>query len=158
MFGYCLNPWNRERSCGGSSGGESGLISSYCAPIGMGSDIGGSLRSPAAFTGLTTLKTGNRISRKGNCFYGKFVGGMPIKSELGAISRSVEDQILFNEFFFTRKNYDNIPLELMDPYLTHKPFNLDIFAKKPKFKVGLVKHLETTQTSKPCLRTVMESA
>lgn len=47
MFGYCRNPWNLERSTGGSSGGQSGMVSSYCSPIGLGTDLGGSLRVPA---------------------------------------------------------------------------------------------------------------
>lgn len=47
MFGYAKNPWDTKRSCGGSSGGEGGLIGAYCSPIGFGTDIGGSLRIPA---------------------------------------------------------------------------------------------------------------
>ena len=47
MFGYCHNPWNLERSTGGSSGGQSGMVASYCSPIGIGTDLGGSLRVPA---------------------------------------------------------------------------------------------------------------
>ena len=46
----------------------------------------------------------------------------------------------------------------MDPYLTHKPFNFDVFVQKPKFRVGLVKHLKTTETSRPNLRATLESA
>ena len=70
------------------------MISSYCSPIGYGSDIGGSLRTPCAFTGLVTIKPHNRYSKMGNAFYGKLSGGLPIKSELGVMSRTVEDTIL----------------------------------------------------------------
>lgn len=105
IFGYCKNPWNKDRSCGGSSGGESGMVASYSVPVGFGSDIGGSLRIPAAFTGLITMKPHNRYSRMGNCYYGKFTGGLPIKSELGPITRTVEDLILVNNFLFNPENY-----------------------------------------------------
>lgn len=47
MFGYCMNARKYDRSCGGSSGGEGGLVGALCSPIGIGSDIGGSLRIPA---------------------------------------------------------------------------------------------------------------
>jgi len=56
IFGYCFNPRNDKRSCGGSSGGEGGLVGSCCSPFGIGSDIGGSLRIPAEFNGLCTIK------------------------------------------------------------------------------------------------------
>lgn len=65
------------------------MVASYCSPIGFGSDIGGSLRVPAAFTGLVTLKPAFRYSRMGNCYYGKFTGGIPLKSEMGPITRTV---------------------------------------------------------------------
>jgi Asp-tRNA(Asn)/Glu-tRNA(Gln) amidotransferase A subunit family amidase len=47
MFGYSKNFINPERSCGGSSGGEGGAVGARCSPIGIGADIGGSLRIPA---------------------------------------------------------------------------------------------------------------
>ena len=47
IFGYAKNPWDPSRSTGGSSGGEGGLVGSHSSPIGIGSDIGGSLRIPA---------------------------------------------------------------------------------------------------------------
>ena len=50
------------------------MVGSFCSPIGLGSDIGGSLRSPASFNGVMTIKaSNNRISKKGNCNYGKFI-------------------------------------------------------------------------------------
>jgi fatty acid amide hydrolase len=47
LWGRSLNIWNRLRSVGGSSGGEAGLLAARCTPIGIGSDIGGSLRIPS---------------------------------------------------------------------------------------------------------------
>ncbi len=89
MFGYAKNGWDETRSCGGSSGGEGGLIGSHCSCIGVGSDLGGSLRIPAEWNGLCTLKPAQRYSNFGNCFFGKFSGGSPGYSELGPITRSV---------------------------------------------------------------------
>ena len=41
LFGRGKNPWNQERTPGGSSGGEAGLIAAKCSPFGFGTDIGG---------------------------------------------------------------------------------------------------------------------
>jgi fatty acid amide hydrolase len=49
LFGQTNNPWDLERSCGGSSGGEAAVIAAGASPLGLGNDIGGSLRVPAAF-------------------------------------------------------------------------------------------------------------
>lgn len=50
------NPKNRNLSCGGSSGGEGALIALRGSPVGFGTDIGGSIRIPAAFNGLYGLR------------------------------------------------------------------------------------------------------
>lgn len=47
LWGRSVNPWNKERASGGSSGGEGALIAARGSPIGIGSDIGGSIRIPA---------------------------------------------------------------------------------------------------------------
>lgn len=64
IFGRALNPWNTQRTTGGSSGGEGGLISAGGSAFGVGSDIGGSCRIPAAFCGLFTLMC-HRYSKYG---------------------------------------------------------------------------------------------
>jgi Asp-tRNA(Asn)/Glu-tRNA(Gln) amidotransferase A subunit family amidase len=51
-----MNPHNNQRSCGGSSGGDAGLIAARCIPISLGTDIGGSLRFPASFCGIYGFK------------------------------------------------------------------------------------------------------
>jgi len=56
VYGVTKNPHNRARVCGGSSGGEGAIIAAGGSPVGIGSDIGGSLRSPAAFCGITSIK------------------------------------------------------------------------------------------------------
>ncbi|KAI3339038.1 amidase [Ustulina deusta] len=55
-FGRTVNPLNRQLTSGGSSGGESALITFKGSPLGIGTDIGGSLRIPAACTGIFTLR------------------------------------------------------------------------------------------------------
>ncbi|KAM4055852.1 amidase [Hirsutella rhossiliensis] len=56
VFGRTVNPRNRQTTSGGSSGGESALIAFRGSPLGVGTDIGGSLRVPAACTGIFTLR------------------------------------------------------------------------------------------------------
>ncbi|XWW97156.1 hypothetical protein V2A60_005137 [Cordyceps javanica] len=56
MYGYTSNPYNRDLSSGGSSGGESALLALRGSPLGVGTDIGGSIRIPASFCGLYSLK------------------------------------------------------------------------------------------------------
>lgn len=56
IVGYVSNPKNRMLSSGGSSGGEGALIALRGSPVGFGTDIGGSIRVPAAFNGLFGLR------------------------------------------------------------------------------------------------------
>lgn len=56
IIGYTLNPKNRRLTSGGSSGGEGALIGIRGSPVGLGTDIGGSIRIPAAFNGLFGLR------------------------------------------------------------------------------------------------------
>lgn len=66
IFGRTLNPWSAAHTCGGSSGGEAALLASSGSALGVGSDIGGSLRIPTAFCGIYSLKPGaGRISKAG---------------------------------------------------------------------------------------------
>ncbi|KAF2713965.1 amidase [Pleomassaria siparia CBS 279.74] len=56
ITGYTLNPKNRRLTAGGSSGGEGALIGLKGSPVGFGTDIGGSIRIPAAFNGLYGIR------------------------------------------------------------------------------------------------------
>ena len=56
MFGQTTNPHDSTRTAGGSSGGEAALIGMGGSPLGMGSDIGGSIRIPSHFCGICGFK------------------------------------------------------------------------------------------------------
>jgi len=79
LYGRTNNPWNVERSCGGSSGGEAALIAAGASPLGLGNDIGGSLRVPAAFCGITSIRpTAGRTPDR--CGHGLPIGQQAIIS------------------------------------------------------------------------------
>jgi aspartyl-tRNA(Asn)/glutamyl-tRNA(Gln) amidotransferase subunit A len=90
VTGRTNNPWNLERTPGGSSGGESAAIAAGMSPIGIGSDVAISVRGPAAFTGIAALKaTHGRIP---------YTGHFPTVTSrwwhVGPMARSVRDVAL----------------------------------------------------------------
>src|SRR5215813_9485749 len=56
VYGRTNNPWNQARTSGGSSGGQAAILAAGGSPLGIGTDIGGSVRLPASFCGVTSLK------------------------------------------------------------------------------------------------------
>jgi Asp-tRNA(Asn)/Glu-tRNA(Gln) amidotransferase A subunit family amidase len=95
ITGWTANPWNPERSAGGSSGGESAAIASFCSAGGIGSDGGGSIRIPAHFCGIVGLKpTPGRVSAAGHFPEITHPGGL--LGVVGPMARTAEDvRILF---------------------------------------------------------------
>jgi len=93
LYGRTNNPWDPERSCGGSSGGEAAVIAAGGSPLGLGNDIGGSLRVPAAFCGITSIRpTAGRTPD--HCAHGLPIGQTGIVSQVGPMARHVEDLVL----------------------------------------------------------------
>jgi Asp-tRNA(Asn)/Glu-tRNA(Gln) amidotransferase A subunit family amidase len=90
LSGRTSNPWNLERSSGGSSGGEAAAIASGCSVGGVGSDGGGSVRVPAHFCGICGLKpTPGRIPASGH--YPEGGGAFAWLGVVGPMARTVTD-------------------------------------------------------------------
>ncbi|KAJ7497706.1 amidase signature domain-containing protein, partial [Mycena latifolia] len=90
VWGRTCNPYNTAYSSGGSSGGEACMLSLDASVIGLGSDIGGSLRIPASYCGVYSLKPGfGRISDHGA--KQSFPGFDGIKSVCGPMARCMDD-------------------------------------------------------------------
>lgn len=68
VYGRTNNPWDLRRTSGGSSGGEGAIIAAGGSPFGLGSDIGGSVRIPAAFCGIVGHKPSGRLLPNGGQF------------------------------------------------------------------------------------------
>ena len=90
LNGKTSNPWNLDYSAGGSSGGEAAAIASGCSMAGVGSDGGGSIRTPAHFSGICGLKpTPGRIAATGHFPPG--AGAFGWIGVVGPMARTVVD-------------------------------------------------------------------
>jgi aspartyl-tRNA(Asn)/glutamyl-tRNA(Gln) amidotransferase subunit A len=90
VTGRTNNPWNLDRTPGGSSGGESAALAAGMSPIGIGSDVMISLRGPAAFTGIAALKaTHGRVP-----YTGHYPNILSHWWHVGAMARTIGDVAL----------------------------------------------------------------
>ena len=90
LYGTTRNPWSRHRTPGGSSGGEGALVSAACASFGIGSDVGGSIRIPAAFCGIFGHKPSSGLLSTDGHFPAP-VGELSKYLCVGPMTRSAED-------------------------------------------------------------------
>ncbi|MGB8538749.1 MAG: amidase [Acidobacteriaceae bacterium] len=118
VFGRTANPWDTERTSGGSSGGESAAIAAGLSAAGLGSDSGGSVRVPAHFTGICSLKpTPGRVPSRGHL--PACDGPFSILGAIGPMARTVRDVTLL---FITLSGQDardpvSPPIELRNESL-----------------------------------------
>ena len=90
VFGQTVNPWNAERTAGGSSGGEAAALAAGLSPLGIGTDLGGSNRLPAHYCGIVGFKpTQGRIP-----ITGQFPEVMSRHLHVGPLTRTVRDAAL----------------------------------------------------------------
>jgi len=118
IYGTTKNPWNLGRSPGGSSGGEGAAIATGQSPLGLGSDIGGSIRIPAHFCGIAGLKpTVDRWSTRG--MLGGLDGQEVVRAASGPMARTVRDLSLvmtaLDPAWQARRDPAVMPMRVEDP-------------------------------------------
>jgi amidase len=119
VTGRTNNPWDLERTPGGSSGGEAAAIASYCSAGGIGSDGGGSIRIPAHFCGIAGLKpTPGRVSGAGH--FPPICNPFGLVSAAGPMARSAQDVRLL---FAALAGYDD-----QDPFSAPVPLRVPVVA------------------------------
>ncbi|WP_249020827.1 Asp-tRNA(Asn)/Glu-tRNA(Gln) amidotransferase subunit GatA [Conexibacter sp. S30A1] len=106
-YGPVLNPWDRARVPGGSSGGSAAAVAAGLAPWALGTDTGGSIRQPAAFCGIVGLKpTYGACSRYGMIAFASSL------DQAGPLTRDVTDAALLLRHMVGRDQNDSTSLEL----------------------------------------------
>jgi Asp-tRNA(Asn)/Glu-tRNA(Gln) amidotransferase A subunit family amidase len=119
VHGRTCNPWDLERTPGGSSGGESAAIAAGMSAAGLGSDSGGSVRVPAHFTGICSLKpTPGRIPGRGHL--PPCVGPFSVLGAIGPMARTMADVALM---FRTLSGQD--PCDPASPPVALRELGLD---------------------------------
>lgn len=136
FYGPSKNPWDTTRVPGGSSGGSSAAVAARLAPIATGTDTGGSVRQPAALTGITGIKpTYGRISRFGMIAFASSL------DQAGVMGLSAEDCALLLNVMAGYDEKDSTCLNLPVPdytlTLTNSLSGLKIGLPREYFREGL---------------------
>jgi fatty acid amide hydrolase len=108
VYGRTNNPWSLDRSPGGSSGGQAAIIAAGGSPLGLATDLGGSIRVPATFCGIAGIKpTAGRTPDAGR--YSQHPGERAIMSQVGVLARRVSDVALGLEIINGGRNPEELP-------------------------------------------------
>ncbi|GAB5414243.1 MAG: amidase [Congregibacter sp.] len=92
VYGVTNNPWNKDHTCGGSSGGAAAALAAGLTPLELGSDIGGSIRTPSHFNGIFGHKSSYQlISTRGHLPPGERARSEVDLSVAGPLATCVED-------------------------------------------------------------------
>ncbi|HEX4691175.1 MAG TPA: amidase, partial [Solirubrobacteraceae bacterium] len=119
-FGPVLNPWDRSRVPGGSSGGSAAAVAAGTAPWSIGTDTGGSIRQPAALCGIVGLKpTYGAISRYGMIAFASSL------DQAGPFTRDVTDAALLLGAMAGADPCDSTALGLPEPVRTPSATDLE---------------------------------
>ncbi|NXY87778.1 FAAH1 hydrolase, partial [Alcedo cyanopectus] len=150
IFGQTFNPLLYTRSPGGSSGGEGALIGGGGSILGFGTDIGGSLRFPAAFCGICALKpTGNRLSKKG--IISGVSGQKAVTAALGPMAKDVESLALCMRALLCQDMFS------LDSTVPPLPFNEEVYSGTQPLRIGYYETDFFTMPSPAMRRAVREA-
>ncbi|CAG8978766.1 hypothetical protein HYALB_00012498 [Hymenoscyphus albidus] len=133
IYGRTTNPYNRNLSSGGSSGGEGSLLAMRGSALGIGTDMGGSIRVPASFSGIYGLKPAIARNPHGG-LAGNYGGMESIVGVVGPLTHCVKDLRLFQEVVLASEPWN------IEPSLVRMPWNpegKDMQLPK-KLKIGII--------------------
>uniref|UniRef100_A0A0N4Z325 fatty acid amide hydrolase n=1 Tax=Parastrongyloides trichosuri TaxID=131310 RepID=A0A0N4Z325_PARTI len=129
IYGVTKNPFNESLTPGGSSGGEAALIAANGSILGIGGDVGGSIRIPAVYSGICGIKP----SHLRFCSYpaaGSVPGRPLINASAGPMSKYVDGLVDTCRVFFNASTRDLI--REVDPYTVPVPWNEEQFQSRGK--------------------------
>ncbi|NWS95461.1 FAAH1 hydrolase, partial [Mionectes macconnelli] len=149
IFGQTRNPLLYTRTPGGSSGGEGALVGGGGSILGIGTDVGGSLRFPAAFCGVCALKpTGNRLSKRG--ILSGVVGQKAVAAAVGPLAKDVESLALCMRALLCEDMFS------LDSTVPPLPFNEEVYSSTQPLRIGYYETDFFTMPSPAMRRAVRE--
>ena len=132
-YGPTFNPWDLTRTPGGSSGGSAAAVSSFQTPLAIGSDTGGSIRQPAALTGIVGVRpTYGAVSRYGLIAYSSSL------DQAGPFGRTVLDTALLHEVIAGHDAHDATSINAAVPAVVAAAKSGDVKG----LKIGVIKQLQ----------------